>query len=422
MTILIVTDVFPPRCGGSGWSTYALARALRERGHTVEIARAGAAPGPETPPVSDGTTPSYTYDDIPVHAFGRPGELQYRALRRGIALLARRLAPEVVHAQHVISCRALAGVNRRFLPRARTVCTVRDYWPVSSDGTRFNPRRQRPYRGGGYWRTLHSLWVRKGRRVRAIAPIAALYLHLRTRHCRWSLRRMDRVIAVSRFVADLLPVPPERVTVIPNMIDTGAGAGSPAGPRFSRRIVFAGKFNRLKGADIAAAVVASLPADAYTEAVFLGDGPLTETIRVRCPAARLPGHLPNHEVINLMAGSIVLLPARWDEPLGRTILEALSVGAIVVTTPTGGTTEIITDGVDGLLRPPDVAAMTAAVRGLLDVPEAGAAAAPAAAGAALPMPDPATLIAAARSTAARYDWRTVIPRYEALYTAGGRRR
>ena len=37
MRILIATDAFPPVCGGSGWSTYELAKGLRARGHDVTI-------------------------------------------------------------------------------------------------------------------------------------------------------------------------------------------------------------------------------------------------------------------------------------------------------------------------------------------------------------------------------------------------
>ena len=35
--IWLVTDVYPPGCFGSGWSTHALARTLDHRGHTVEV-------------------------------------------------------------------------------------------------------------------------------------------------------------------------------------------------------------------------------------------------------------------------------------------------------------------------------------------------------------------------------------------------
>ena len=37
MRVLLVTDSFPPNCGGSGWSTFELARGLRTRGHVVSV-------------------------------------------------------------------------------------------------------------------------------------------------------------------------------------------------------------------------------------------------------------------------------------------------------------------------------------------------------------------------------------------------
>src|SRR5512144_1321050 len=35
LDVLLPSDVFPPRCGGAGWSAHALALALIERGHAV---------------------------------------------------------------------------------------------------------------------------------------------------------------------------------------------------------------------------------------------------------------------------------------------------------------------------------------------------------------------------------------------------
>ena len=61
LTILLATDVFPPRCGGSGWSTYHLARALRARGHRPIVARP-----------REGLRGSRLaeYDGLPVHVLG----------------------------------------------------------------------------------------------------------------------------------------------------------------------------------------------------------------------------------------------------------------------------------------------------------------------------------------------------------------
>ena len=53
----------------------------------------------------------------------------------------------------------------------------------------------------------------------------------------------------------------------------------------------------------------------------------------------------------MRALDVVLLPS-WEEPFGRAVLEALALGVPVVATDVGGPREIITDGQEGLLRPP----------------------------------------------------------------------
>src|SRR5512143_2563435 len=64
MRILIPTDAFPPVCGGSGWSTYELARGLRARGHDVVIVQ----PVPGAP---SGVTEA-EYDGFTIRRFGAP--------------------------------------------------------------------------------------------------------------------------------------------------------------------------------------------------------------------------------------------------------------------------------------------------------------------------------------------------------------
>ena len=39
LNVLVVTDSFPPVCGGSGWSTWELVRGLQGRGHHVEVVK-----------------------------------------------------------------------------------------------------------------------------------------------------------------------------------------------------------------------------------------------------------------------------------------------------------------------------------------------------------------------------------------------
>src|SRR4051812_46874778 len=139
LTILLATDVFPPKCGGSGWSTYHLARALRERGHRTLVAR--PREGLRGSRLAD-------YDGLPVLELGlgaRGGGLPlvrgvlrqerfWPRFARFLADLARREGADLIHGQPLISIpAAVAAGTIAGLP---TVATVRDYWPTCPIGTR----------------------------------------------------------------------------------------------------------------------------------------------------------------------------------------------------------------------------------------------------------------------------------------------
>lgn len=53
----------------------------------------------------------------------------------------------------------------------------------------------------------------------------------------------------------------------------------------------------------------------------------------------------------LRALDILLVPS-WEEPFGRSVIEAMAMETPVVATATGGPSEIIRDGIDGILLPP----------------------------------------------------------------------
>jgi glycosyltransferase involved in cell wall biosynthesis len=70
-------------------------------------------------------------------------------------------------------------------------------------------------------------------------------------------------------------------------------------------------------------------------------------------ALRFTGHVDNGVTLALMRMShVVTVPSLHHEPLGRVLLEAISAGKPVVTTPYGGTPEVITHGENGLIVDP----------------------------------------------------------------------
>jgi glycosyltransferase involved in cell wall biosynthesis len=73
---------------------------------------------------------------------------------------------------------------------------------------------------------------------------------------------------------------------------------------------------------------------------------------------------------SLMAQMDVLLfPSIWQEPFSRVVLEAMALGLVVIGTPTGGTREILEDGVNGLTFPAeDADALAAQILTVADDP------------------------------------------------------
>ena len=117
-----------------------------------------------------------------------------------------------------------------------------------------------------------------------------------------------------------------------------------------------------KGLDHQLRIYAALAAGGVQfEARIVGDGPLRQqleslagTLGIGARVA-FTGHLPQHEVweqldwADALLHTGVIAPSGDRDGLPNVIPEAMSVGAVVVTSPAAATTEAITDGVTGVV-------------------------------------------------------------------------
>ena len=115
-------------------------------------------------------------------------------------------------------------------------------------------------------------------------------------------------------------------------------------------LVFAGRLAPVKSLDTALEALRQVEG---VSLVIAGDGP--ERAGLERLAEGLPvrflGPQPRETVLELFAAAdAVLLPSSWEN-FPHAVVEGLAVGTPVIATAVGGVTEIVTDGVNGLLVP-----------------------------------------------------------------------
>jgi len=109
-------------------------------------------------------------------------------------------------------------------------------------------------------------------------------------------------------------------------------------------ITFVGKLNKAKGYDIfAKSIVKVLDRHSDWKAIIIGDEK-REKITLKHKNATILGFKQHNEVLKIFKKtSITVACSRWEEPFGRTSLEASANGCAVIITNKGGLPETVTD-------------------------------------------------------------------------------
>ncbi|HKP51548.1 MAG TPA: glycosyltransferase family 4 protein [Chloroflexia bacterium] len=395
LSVWLITDVFPPASGGSGWSTYYLGKALVERGHSVRVVRPRYGESVVRP-----TRRVVEYEGLPVEEVLVPAAPSWATRlgmgkaweeRRAVRLLTRYVSDaairgevDIIHGQHIVSVIAssqAARLARRQGGRVRAVGTVRDYWPLcpvstrlftNSDGSSFEC--EECHRLPAY---MECVGQSKGRKVSSL-PVALLRWVKSARAGR-ALGRCDAVIAVSDYVRGELErskrVNGGKLVTLPNMVDLASVDNAllskwpltdiAPGDRF---LLFVGKWDLNKGAQMLPEVVKR--SGIKLPVVLAGEGLLRDFIQTEAAQLdldfRFYDWLDNDAAILLMRHATALLfPSAWQEPLSRVLLEGCAAGAAIVVLDTGGTRDVISHGESGWLAH-DMSSFAEGIRAVVD--------------------------------------------------------
>ena len=233
------------------------------------------------------------------------------------------------------------------------------------------------------------------------------------------VRGADAVTAISTHTATLLrQLVPD---IEPHVIPFGAavqsnGDAPPAEEHLHTglRLLFVGRLVERKGVHVLLDALALLPEEPPIHLDVVGDGPDREALERRARALGVQERVHFHGYVSrdaledrLRSCDALTLPAVTDakgdvEGLGVVLLEAMSFGKPVVASMTGGITDIVRPGENGILVPPgDSSALAAALEGFARDPRGvrrlGA--------------------AAHRDVRERFAWDSILDRLEGVYAS-----
>ena len=230
LRVLLATDSFPPVCGGSGWSTYELAKGLAARGHHVEVVKTEVGPAPGIYETKHETfrltTLRGNVPDVPVVRNVLKNEKMWSEM--AAYLLKDRLKKEpvdLIHAQHVMSTvPAVRAATSSGLP---VVATVRDYWPVCYWSDLIYDPESPHLRPECSVRMMSKCVLPRAGAASVGAWPLIPYMRRNLRTKRRTLARADAIIAVSTTIADDLRARAPEIAqtplyTIPNPVDMTA--------------------------------------------------------------------------------------------------------------------------------------------------------------------------------------------------------
>jgi len=231
----------------------------------------------------------------------------------------------------------------------------------------------------------------------------------------FSILRSHGLTAVSEFLKERtvldFRVPPERIRVIPNFVDTGVFHRnkepchrSTLAPHGERIVMHISNFRPVKRIPDVVEVFAGIAKEVPARLVLVGDGPERPRALEKAEELEVVDRilfLGKHQSVDelLACADLFLLPSK-NESFGLSALEALACGVPVIGSDMGGLPEVVRHGETGYLLPlGDVDQMAEAALTLLKDPDRWA-----------------RFSEAARTDAVgRFSFERVVPLYEDLY-------
>ena len=347
MKVLTFSWEYPPNhVGGLGRHVYHLSSALAEAGTDVHV----VTPGVREQSSREGHGPRVHH--IVAYDVSAPDFISW-VLQLNVALFERAVRAviedgpvDVVHAHDWLVAFAARAFKHAF--KVPLVATIHATEAGRNAGIH---NRQQAYISDVEWWLLYEAW-----------KVICCSEHMKNE------------------VRGVFNVPKDKIMVLPNGVDPdefsslqrGAGRNAFAG-QDQRMVFFIGRLVREKGVHVLLEAAKMLIGQGYTiKLVIAGTGPYEEELKFMAASMGIwshvyfTGRVSDKVRNNLYRWADAAVCPSLYEPFGIVALEAMAAGSGLVASDTGGLSEVITDGTNGLkVRPGDAGALAAAISRLI---------------------------------------------------------
>lgn len=323
LRIAVVTETFPPEVNGVAMTLGKLVDGLLQRGHAVQMVRPRQS--------SDSTqTARSGLEEVLSRGLPLPA---YDELRFGLPAKGRLLKlwqdnrPDLVHVvtEGPLGWSAVAAARKLHLPI------------TSSFHTNFDSYSQ--HYGLGLLKGPIETYLRKlhNRTHATMVPTRALADNLRA-------KGYHNVKLLARGVDTVQFSPTKRSAALRE--SWGAGPNDTV-------TLLVGRLAKEKNMDLAVAAFRAMQAQSPgTKMVFVGDGPLRQSLQADCPQAIFAGVRRGEDLAAHYASSDVFLFPSLTETFGNVVPEAMASGLVVLAYDTAAAKELIVDAHNGCVVPP----------------------------------------------------------------------
>ena len=356
MRILNISNYYPPfDLGGLEQLAAEVVAALQARHHQVHVltSRHGTAPRCGVAHLQR-VLHLDSADHLHYHPhYALTARFHERRNARSVAAAVADVAPDVVFIWGMWNLpRGIARQAEQLCP-GRVVYYIASPWPTDVDAhtAYWNaPASRRALRGPKRWAAVGARALLSGQPG--------------------SLPEFSHVLCVSdfmrRYMTDAVGVPPAQLSVVHNGIDLARFV-----PRVRRhpganlQLLCAGALAEHKGVHVAIDALGQLihgrgMKNVHLTLVGSGHPAYARLLRDRVAVLGLTNFVTFRERIDraqipdlLLGFDVFLFPSVWEEPLARSVQEAMACGLVVIGTTTGGTPEILIDGETGLCVAPN---------------------------------------------------------------------